>query len=192
MEVPEIPGAELRDRLNNGIAVSVSILAAFMAVTKVKDDNIVQAMQKAQSNEVDRWSQYQAKGVKLNLAEMGHNQAELAQLSAANPEALEKLKQIDAAYQKAIAHYKEEQIKLKDLATGYHSEYDELNFRDDQFDISDAALSVAMALLAVTALTRKIWLLWVTMVFAALGMTMGLAGLCGWRIHPEWLTRLLG
>jgi len=45
MENPSEPlpesGDNGRDRLNNWIAVSVAILAAFMAVTKVKDDNIV-------------------------------------------------------------------------------------------------------------------------------------------------------
>jgi len=47
-------------RLNDLVAVSVVILTVFLAVSKIKDDNIVQAMQKAQSGSVDAWAEYQA------------------------------------------------------------------------------------------------------------------------------------
>ena len=36
--------SDSRDRLNNTIAISVALLSVFMAITKVKDDNICQAM----------------------------------------------------------------------------------------------------------------------------------------------------
>ena len=39
-------GSDLKERINNYVAVSVAILAAFMAVTKVKDDNVCQVMVK--------------------------------------------------------------------------------------------------------------------------------------------------
>jgi hypothetical protein len=39
-------------RLNNMVAITVVILSVFMAVSKIKDDNIVQAMQKAKSEAV--------------------------------------------------------------------------------------------------------------------------------------------
>src|SRR6267143_1914469 len=62
------------ERINNYVAVTVAILAAFMAVTKVKDDNICQAMVKEKSDEVNTWSYYQSKSVKQNLAELGRAQ----------------------------------------------------------------------------------------------------------------------
>src|SRR5438552_15687118 len=62
-------------RLNNLVAISVALLAAFMAVTKVKDDNIVQAMLQAKSDAVDSWGEYQAKRIKHHLVELGHDQA---------------------------------------------------------------------------------------------------------------------
>jgi len=42
-----------KSRLNNYVAIMVAILATFMGVAKVKDDNIVQAMQQAQAQSVD-------------------------------------------------------------------------------------------------------------------------------------------
>ena len=76
-------------------------------------------------------------------------------------------------------------------ARGLEDKYDALNYRDDQFDLSDAALSVSLAMLAVTALTRKRWLLWTSLVFAAFGAAMGLAGLLGLPLHPNWLSKLI-
>ena len=70
-----IPEAAPRDRLNTWVAVCVALLATFMAVTKVKDDNIVQAMLQAKSDAVDTWSEYQAKRIKQHLLELGRDQA---------------------------------------------------------------------------------------------------------------------
>jgi hypothetical protein len=69
--------------------------------------------------------------------------------------------------------------------------YDALNYRDDQFDLSDTLIALAISLLALTALTHKPWLYWLALVPTAGGIVMGLAGLLGWRLHPEALVRLL-
>ena len=42
--------------------------------------------------------------------------------------------------------------------------YDALNYRDDQFDLSDALMAMAISLLALTALTHKPWLYWLALV----------------------------
>ena len=69
--------------------------------------------------------------------------------------------------------------------------YDAKNYHDDQFDLSDAQIAIAISLLAVTSLTQKRWLFGVAMIPTFFGVLMGLAGLLGWHIHPDWLTNLL-
>src|SRR5215203_473790 len=64
-------------RLNNLVAVTVVILSVFMAVSKIKDDNIVQAMQKAKSDSVDAWAEYQAARIKLHVDENSLSQLRL-------------------------------------------------------------------------------------------------------------------
>src|ERR687883_497884 len=76
-----------QNRLNNWVAVTVAILAAFMAVTKVKDDNIVQAMLQAKSDAVDTWSEYQSKRIKHHLVEMGRDQSLALKAIAGAPQA---------------------------------------------------------------------------------------------------------
>src|SRR3984893_5545786 len=67
-----------KNQLNSVVAISVALLATFMGICKVKDDNIVQAMQQAQAGKIDSYSWYQARNVREEIAK-----ATVAQLSIA-------------------------------------------------------------------------------------------------------------
>jgi hypothetical protein len=188
MEIPDIESP--RDRLNNFVAISVALLSVFMAVTKVKDDNICQAMLQAKSDAVDTWNEYQAKRLKHHLMETARDQADALSMAVA-PEAAARLKEQIQRDDVQIQKYESEEPTIAAKAKEFEQTYDSLNYRDDQFDLSDAALSVALGLMAVTALTRKHWLLYFSWVVAALGVFMGLAGLVGLHTHPAWLIKLL-
>src|SRR3954466_14605739 len=86
-----------RIRLNTRVAVTVALLATFLGVCKVKDDNIVQAMQQAQADKLDHWNFYQARNVRQEVAAAAAGQLELA--AAAAPAAQQ------ASYRTAIATY---------------------------------------------------------------------------------------
>lgn len=179
-----------KERINNQVAVTIAILACFMAITKVKDDNICQAMVKEKSDEVNTWSYYQSKSVKQNLAELGRAQlAGLARTTTGEPR--EKLDADVARYDTEIARYETEKAEIKAKAEEHGRNYDTLNFRDDQFDLSDATLSVSIVLLAVTALTGKRWLLVMGWVVGCIGALLGIAGLFGLGLHPDWIIRML-
>ena len=186
----EKPRTEESDWLNNLIAVSVAILAAFSAVTKVTDDNVVQAMLRAKSDALDGWSQYQSKSIKQNLVELSVNQT-IALRTSASGSAATQLDTLLKNYKLEIERYKKEKTELAEKARAFEESYDSLNSRDDQFDLSDAALAVSLAMMAVTALTRKLWLLWASYVFGAFGFIMGLAGMMSLPIHLAWLVKLL-
>lgn len=186
----ELAAAKAKNRLNNLVAVSVALLSAFMAVTKVKDDNIVQAMLQTKSDAVDTWNEYQSKRIKQHLSELGLKQTEALQTMATN-NGKAVLAEQKGDYETSINRYQGEEDILKKKAKGFEAQYDALNFRDDQFDLSDAALSVSLALLAVTALTGKRLLFAFSWLFAGFGVLMGVAGLYGFSLHPDWLTKLL-
>src|SRR5713226_6189425 len=176
--------------LNTMVAISVALLATFMGICKVKDDNIVQAMQQAQADKIDDYSWYQARNIREEVA-----RATVAQLTAlaitAPPQAQPVYQEQIKAFQ-AIAQEQEDKKKIQQAdAERADKTYNELNFHDDQFDLSDAMLALAIALLAMTALTQKRWLFALAMVPTVFGTVMGLAGLFGWTIHPNLLTKLL-
>ena len=177
-------------KLNAYVAITVALLATFMGICKVKDDNIVQSMQQAQANKLDHWNFYQARNIREEIAKGTLLQL---QLTAPSQPASEQAK-----YQKAIAQYEllasdqaKKKEELKAQAEQDQKDYDAANFRDDQFDLSDALLAIAIALLAVTALTHFWWLYFLALVPTTFGVVMGLAGLTGWGIHPDALIRLL-
>ena len=146
--------SEAKNRLNNWIAITVAIISVFMAITKVKDDNIVQAMLQAKSDAVDSWNEYQAKKIKQHMAELGVNQVKALQVLAQGKGSSELLSQ-QKQYQDSITRYQAEEDVLTKKAKGFEKQYDDLNFRDDQFDLSDATLSISLAMLAITALTGE-------------------------------------
>src|SRR5579885_1892552 len=138
-------------RLNKLVAVTVVILTVFMAISKVKDDNIVQAMSKAKSESVDAWAEYQSARIKLHVDENGLAVLRLLEpLNVDKTHAAKQAAEYEADIKKYMARSKETMEKAKAL----EKEYDRLNFRDDQFDMSDAFLSIAIALAAVASLTE--------------------------------------
>jgi hypothetical protein len=175
-------------RLNSVIALFVAVAATLMALDNIKDGNIAQAMGQAQSHAVDAWSYYQAKSTKQNLAESTLDTLQMMRAASPpnGPSAAELDKRI-AAYQAQVARYEKEKNDIKAQAEGYQAEYERLNLHDDQFDLSDAGFSVAIALFGVTALTRKRWLLGVAGVFLAVGLVFAVAGFQGWNLHPDAL-----
>ena len=182
--------ADARARLNTWVAISVALLATFMGICKVKDDNIVQAMQQAQADKIDNYTWYQARNIREEVANATVAQLK-AQQAAASSQAQSVVQDQIKTYQ-ALAQEQEQKKKVQQAdADKADQTYNELNFHDDQFDLSDAMLALAISLLAVTALTQKRWLFVIAMVPTFFGVLMGLAGLFSWHIHPNFLTRLL-
>jgi hypothetical protein len=178
-------------RLNSIIAALVALAATFMALCNVKDGNIVQGMAQAQANAVDQWSYYQAKGMKQNLAEATLDQLQLQRAMLTDPKFAPMLDAKIAVYEKQVKKYEKEKIDIRSNAEGQQKEYDRLNVHDDQFDMSDACLSVAIALFGVTALTKKRWLLILAALFMFFGVLFGLAGFFAWGLHPDFFAKFL-
>jgi hypothetical protein len=187
----EHEGGEGPSRLNTIVAMSVAITATFMAVSHVKGGNVDQAMAKAQVELVDAWSFYQAKSTKQSLVEAAAEQLTVQRdiLPAdAHPALAENIE----AYKKRAARYEKEKDEIKAKVDALEKRYEQLNVKDDQFDMCEALLSVAIALFGITALTQKRWMMFVAGSFGAAGVFLGLAGFAGWNVRPEWLARLLG
>jgi hypothetical protein len=182
-------------RLNTIVAAGVAIAATFMALCSVKDGNVCQAMQQAQTQSVDAWAYYQAKGTKQNLAEQTVDQLTIQRdLAGSNATADAKtlLDKKIADYTEKAKKYETEKDDIKTKAEGFEKDYEALNVHDDQFDMAEATISIGIALFGVTALTRKKWLLVVGFVFGGFGTLLGLAGFIGWSFHPDFLMKLLG
>ncbi len=180
-----------RNRLNSWVAITVAILATFMGICKVKDDNICQAMQQDQAKSIDTWAWYQAKKIRLQAAQQAVDQFEVQAVTA--PQAVRPLIATKIAlYKEQVGKQTTELATVEKEAKGYGEDYEHLNIHDDQFDLSDAMLAISISLLALTSLTQKRWLFGIAMVPTFVGILMGLAGLFGWGLHSDFLAKLLG
>jgi hypothetical protein len=177
-------------RLNAAVAISVALLSTVMGICKIKDDNIVQAMQQAQADKLDHWSFYQARNLREEVAKAALVQLRL-QAGGGTGDTRRNWDAAIAQYEKLAADQAQKKEELRQSALADQRTYDALNYRDDQFDLSDAAIAIAISLLAVASLTQMWWLYAAAMLPAAFGTLMGLAGLAGWKFHPELLAQLL-
>jgi hypothetical protein len=173
-------------RLNGFVAVTVAILATFLGIFNVKDDNIVQAMLQEQAHMIDYWNFYQARNIREEIALATVEQISLSRglvpegQRAAHDASL-------AKYQALAQNQNTKKQELKTLAERATANYDKLNYRDDQFDLSEASMAIAIAMLAITALTHIWWLYWLSLVPSVFGLAIGLAGLFGLPFHPDFL-----
>jgi hypothetical protein len=180
-------------KLNTYVAVCVAIIATFMSLCNVKAGNIVQQMSLAQANGVDQWAYYQSKSTKANIAEASADQLTL-QRDMTPSLAPEQKQRFDEAIQKqrdSAKRYDKEKEDIRGKAEGFEKQRDTLDIHNDQFDMAEALMSVAIALFGVTALTQKKWMLFVAGTFGGFGALMGFAGFLKLAFHPEWLAKLL-
>ncbi len=176
----EIPEATDR-RLNRLVATTVVALSVIMAVGKIKDDNICQAMRADQADKIDLWGEYQSTQIKA------HDQQIAALLLARAPEGGGDAAQAN----KEAARYEGEADGLKTQAKAAAADYDVQGHRDDQFDLSDGFLSIAIAFSAIAALVESLGVLRVAWGAAALGILFVVAGFAQLPIHPHALVAFL-
>jgi hypothetical protein len=181
-------------RFNGYIALFVAVVATFMALCNVKDGNVVQAMQQSQAKAIDQWAYYQSKSTKQHIAE---NSADMLKVQLEmNPglkaEVRAKVEAKIAAQEAAARKFEKEKEQIRAVAEGAAKDYDTMNIHDDQFDLAEACLSVAVALAGVTVLTKKRWLFGVAGTFALLGILYGLAGFFHWNLHSDLMAKILG
>lgn len=172
-----------KNKINSRVALFVAITATFMAICNVKDGNIVQSMSQAQAHGIDTWSYYQAKNTKQAIA-----QAALDQLKLQHPP-------LDTAvlnkYEREIAHYEKEKETIKAEALGYEKQYDDINLFDDQFDMTEALLTISIAMFGITSLTQKKWLLWFASTVSLTGIILGLAAFMNISLHSGFISKIL-
>ena len=171
-----------KSTINSRVALFVAITATFMALCNVKDGNIVQAMSQAQAHSIDAWSYYQAKSTKQAIAE---STLEILKTQKGNEAFMKKCED-------EIKKYDKEKTEIKAQAEGYAKEYDDINLFDDQFDMTEALLTISIAMFGITSLTQKKWLLYFSAGTSLLGVILGVAAFLKISLHSDFISKILG
>lgn len=175
-------------KLNNAVAITIVILSVFTAIMGIKSGNTAQAIDQTKADVVNKWNQYQAARLKHDIAE---GSANTERLVAAVPGIDKALVEAEAAKTRAtIEKFTASEKRYFDEAKALTGKLEGLNKRDDQYDVAEAILSIAIAVSAI-AILAEIWLvLMVGWGFGAFGMTLGVAAMAGWDLYPQSLVEI--
>lgn len=173
-EGPEIETTELQEKIHEAhregghdswtrsIALTTAILAVFAAVGALQAGSLVNESMIAQLHASDTWSEYQASRQKSHMYTIAMNA--LADAGASPKRATEYKKQVDKEDAKAAA--------LSEKAKKFEEESRKQMEKHHRFAYEVAMLQVAIALGAVSALTRVRWVWGVSMLLGAVGLVM--------------------
>jgi hypothetical protein len=139
----ESAGSRENDRFNNAIAILVALISAFLAVSNVKNGNIVQAIQRSQALLTDSWNQYQAKRMRQFELDLEVKRGDALIRDGILKDTPEN-RSLREGWLKEIERYRTELKELTDVANGHQAEFKRLNDADDLFDFS-GKLPVARA-----------------------------------------------
>lgn len=139
---------------------------------------------------MDDWGYYQARNIRGEIAQSTADQLQLAMATApapARPQYAAKIKE----YQTIADDQERKKAANKADAEDDGTQYDKLNYHDDQFDLAESLGSIAISLFALTSLTQKRWLYFVALAPTFFCLLMGLSGLFGWHIHSDLIAKWL-
>lgn len=176
----EIPVEVSKDggTLDTWIGICVVVLATFLGVCNVKANNIAQKMQLKQADRIDNWAWFQARNVRSAIYEAAADELSIP-WPGETPEGKQLRESKAESYRKRSQDQHEKSEKQKAEAESAQQEYEKLGELDDQFDLCEAALALALAMMGITALLKRWWLFGLALVPATLGLAMGVAGFMG-------------
>jgi hypothetical protein len=179
-------------KLNAKIAIFVALTATFMALCNIKGGNIVQNMSKAQSKAVSNWTYFQSKSTKQNLTENTVDILKSQLLMTTNSEAKKDLEQKILKFNEKVSRYEKEKNEIKAEAEAQEKSYDDMNVFDDQFDMTEAILSISIAMFGLSALTQKKQLFYFALTLSTLGIILGLSAFMNISLHSNFISNILG
>lgn len=178
-------GASRGDRLNNRIALTIALLASFLAISTIKSGNIEDGVAQAQAERNNSWAWYQAVRVREDMGSYVLADLQRLQRTSASAEETQRLAQEITAQETEMTHIRARKDEVEHRARGAEADLARLSVLADQYDFSDALIAIAMALFAVCALGRVEWLFWFAMAPALAGVVWAGASMAGYAIPAQ-------
>jgi len=185
-------GGGAGERFNNLIALTIAVLAAFVAITSIKGSNVAQAMEQANAERNNSWAWYQAVRVREDMST--YELAHLERLARIERDPAEAARLATAIQEQVaeVARVRARKDEVQARAIGAEELHATLSGFDDQYDLSGALISVAMALLAVCLLMKAQWLYWFSLLPGLGGIGFGITAMMKVPIQAEqafaWLS----
>jgi hypothetical protein len=178
---------EADDRFRNRAALLIAILAAVLAVGGLGGGNATDDMVGNNIKASDSWAFYQAKNVRQTMYELAADQVEASLPTLAPAERAAALARL-ADYKATVTRYDSEPDPKGDLLKGegkkeikaralsYEAAFEQASERDNNFDLAEVALQLALVLGSVAILALNRWILILSATLGAIGSLLTLNG----------------
>ncbi len=155
-----------RDRFEKLVAGNMAIVAALLAIVSVLGQHYNTEELLKQQESSDQWAYYQAKGIRLYIAQ---STQDLMAGSQTDSKAL-------GRYQKDTARYAQDQASIQKEARALERERDASGRKARQFHLGEVFLEVAIVLLSLAILTRRRPLAFAGLASAVIGVVWAANG----------------
>jgi hypothetical protein len=180
---------EAADKFRNRAALLIAILAAVLAVGGLGGGNATDDMVANNIKASDSWAFYQAKNVRQTMYEIEADNLK-AQLPGLSGEARSAAEARLKDYEATIARYDSEpdaeapndpvkgegKKQISARAKSYEAAFDQASERDNNFDLAEVALQLALVLGSVAILAVNRWILGLSLVLGIAGSLLTLNG----------------
>ncbi len=160
----------LPEKWMKGVAITTTILAVVASIASSRSAFFIAKAQLLTALEGSKWSYYQAKSVKQNLAETQQKSFEVSILGATTSEQKELLAKNIQTYQMEIARYDKEKNDIRKDAEDTGKENALVVRRGSQFSLAVVFSQIGIMLSSVGALLkrREMWITGIVIGFFSL------------------------
>lgn len=180
---------EASEKFRNRAALLIAVLAAILAIGGLGGGNATDDMVASNIRASDSWAFYQAKNVRQTIYAVASDDLK-AELPALTGEARAAAEKRLAAYSATIDRYDSEpdpkapgdllkgegKKEIRARAESYEQAFDEASERDNNFDLAEVALQLALVLGSVAILALNRWILGLSVALGIAGTVLTLNG----------------
>jgi hypothetical protein len=150
IELPESHQGHEDHPLILPVSITISIMAVFVAGASLLGHRTHTEALRLETQAASRWSQYQAKSVRLHEAQGFSDVVKL--VAPLNKEMGEELKE---KYAKEVEHYEGDKVDVSKEAKNLEDERDLTVRQADRFDGGEALLEIGLVICSITLLTKR-------------------------------------
>jgi hypothetical protein len=171
IELPEIHEGHEDHPLVLPVSITISIMAVFVAGASLLGHRAHTEGLRLETQAASRWTQYQAKSVRLHEAQGFSDVVKL--VAPLNKELGEELKE---KYAKEVEHYESDKSDVGKEAKSLEEERDLTVRQADRFDGGEALLEIGLVICSITLLTKKKAFWFGGILIGALGIGLSATG----------------
>jgi len=154
------------------VSITISIMAVFVAGVSLLGHRSHTEALRLETQSASRWTQYQAKSVRLHEAQGFSDVVRL--VAPLNKEMGEELKE---KYAKEVQHYEGDKVDVSKEAKNLEEERDLTLRKADRLDAGEVRLEIGLVICSITVLTKRRGFWFGGVLIGALGMAVAMTGL---------------